>query len=133
GVQLIRYSRTLYSASSQQLTIGQVSINAPGNDVQGPIYRLPLPGSQDTSAQANIKNLSFEQISSPALLPFSMPEHLPLLANAARFVPLEQVCAANGGACYSGLYVRLSGAERYSQQSLALLQATSAAIAAQTG
>lgn len=133
GVQLIRYSHTLYSASSQQLATGQISISVPGTDVQGPIYRLPLPGSQDTSALANIKNLSFEQLSSPSLLPFSMPEHIPLLTNAVRFVPLEQICAINSGACYSGLYVQLNGVARYSQQSLALLQATAAAITAQTG
>src|SRR5205085_6141552 len=90
-------------------------------------------GSQDTSTLANIKNLSFEPLSSPSLLPFSMPEHLPLLASAVRFVPLEQICATNGEACYSGLYVRLSGVEHYSQQSLSRLQATAAAIAAQTG
>ncbi len=133
GVQLIRYSPTLYSASSQQLTAGQVSSNSSGSDMLGPIYRLPLPGSQDTSTQANIENLSFEHLLSPSLLPFSMAEHLPLLANAVRFVPIEQVCASNAGGCYSGLYVRISGVEHYSQQSLARLQATAATIAAQTG
>src|SRR5690348_16587055 len=40
GVQLIHYSRTLYSTSSQQLAAGQVVIDAPGSDVQGPIYRF---------------------------------------------------------------------------------------------
>lgn len=133
GVQLLHYARARYSASAQQLAAGQVSLTAPGNDVQGPIYRLPLPGSEDASAQASPGNPLFEELTAPALLPFSMPEHLPLLMGAVRFVPLEQACAANGGSCYSGLYVRLNGVERYSQQSLMLLQATAAAIVAQTG
>jgi len=62
-----------------------------------------------------------------------MPQRLPLLTDAVRFVPLEQACAINGEGCYSGLYVRLSGTERYNQQSLALLQSIAASIIARTG
>ncbi len=62
-----------------------------------------------------------------------MPERTPFLSNGLSLIPLDEACATNGASCYSGLYVRLSGAEQYSQQSLALLQATAAAISARTG
>ena len=129
GVQLLRYSRVQYSATSQQLDAGQVSIVPPGSDTQGPLYRMPLPVA--VAIPVGDENPVPLPVSTPA--PFSMPERAPLLSVALRFIPLEQACAVNGAACYSGLYVRLSGVERYSQQSLALLQATAAAISARTG
>src|SRR5205823_1511451 len=67
-----------------------------------------------------------------SVLPLSAPEHLPLIADAVRFISLEQACVVNGPNCYSGLYVRLNNVENYSQRSLTLLQATAAAITAHT-
>jgi hypothetical protein len=131
GVQLLRFSRTRYAASSQQIGAGEVSILAPGSDMQGPLYRVLLP--EHVSVPIQMEDIASEKLREHALLPFSMPQHLPLLAGAVRFIPLEQACAINGERCYSGLYVRLSGVERYSQQSLVLLQSTAASIDARTG
>ncbi len=129
GVQLLRYSRTLYNATSQQLASGQVSIVLPGSDTQGPLYRLPL--SEAVALPLTGENHVALQETTPA--PFTMPERTPFLSNDLNLIPLDEACATNGASCYSGLYVRLSGAEQYSQQSLALLQATAAAISARTG
>lgn len=131
GVQLLRYSRTRYAASSQQISAGGVSIVAPGSDIQGPLYRKLL--TEHVSVPLQIEDIASEKLPEHALLPFSMPQHLPLFTDAVRFIPLEQACAINGERCYSSVYVRLSGVERYSQQSLALLQSTAASIAARTG
>lgn len=129
GVQLLRYSRTMYSATSQQLASGQVSIVPPASDTRGPLYRLPL-------SEAIALPLSGEndvRLEEATPVPFSMPERTPFLSNDLSLIPLDEACATNGASCYSGLYVRLSGAEHYSQQSLALLQSTAAAISARTG
>lgn len=131
GVQLLRYSRTQYAASSQQMSAGEVTVRAPGSDVQGPLYRVLLP--ERVPAPMQVEDIASEKHLERALLPFSMPQHSPLFTDAVRFIPIEQACAINGARCYSGLYVRLSGVERYSQQSLALLQSTAASIAARTG
>jgi hypothetical protein len=131
GVQLLRYSRTQYTASSQQMSAGEVTIMAPGSDVQGPLYRVLLPERVPVPMQ--VEDITSEKLLEHALLPFSMPQQSPLFTDAVRFIPIEQACAINGERCYSGLYVRLSGVERYSQQSLALLQSTAASIAARTG
>ena len=137
GVQLLRYSRSRYAATSQQLAQGQLSLAAPANDTRGPIYR--------TASKRYLPALAVEKIdpaflpapaqtsSSLSLLPFSGPERMPRLAAAATFIPLEQACAINGSSCYSGLYVRLNGVKQYSQHSLALLQATASAITDRTG
>ena len=133
GVQLLRYSGTQYSATSQQLAAGQISVDALGSDEQGPLYRtllaehIALPGNAGKAlAQATVTSAN-------GLLPLTGPERMPLMAATIRFIPLAQACAINGTGCYSGLYIRLNGVDRYSQQSLALLQATSAAITARTG
>ncbi len=131
GVQLLRYSRTQYAASSPQMSAGEVTVMAPGSDVQGPLYRVLLPERVPVPMQ--VEDITSEKLLEHALLPFSMPQHSPLFTDAVRFIPIEQACAINGERCYSGLYVRLSGVERYSQQSLALLQSTAASIAARTG
>lgn len=131
GVQLLRYSRTRYAASSQQIGAGEVSIVAPGSDMQGPLYRSLLP--ERVSVPIQMEDIASEKLQEYTLLPFSMPQHLPLFTDAVRFIPLEQACAINGERCYSSLYIRLSGVDRYSQQSLALLQSTAASIVARTG
>jgi hypothetical protein len=131
GVQLLRYSRTRYAASSQQIAAGEVSIVAPGSDTQGPLYRELLP--EHISVPIYMENKASEELPLHALSPFSMPQRMPLLTDVVRFVSPGQACAINGERCYSGVYVRLSGVERYSQQSLALLQATAATIVARTG
>ena len=128
GVQLLRYSRTDYTATPQQLDAGQVSVQSIGEDMQGLLYRVQLAEHvvvPSNAGSGNPREVGVE--------PLSWPERLPLLTNAVRFIPLEQACAVNGASCYSGLYVRLSGVERYSSSSLALLQATAAAITAHTG
>lgn len=130
GVQLLRFSRTNYSASPQQLAAGQVSLSPIGADGQGLLYRIPLVTHV---AMPERNNVGYPQEISPQVLPLSGPERLPLMTNAARFIPLEQACIVNVVNCYSGLYLRLNGVERYGQQSLALLQATAAAITARTG
>ncbi len=131
GVQLLRYSRTRFIASSQQVAVGEIAIVAPGSDMQGAFYRVLLP--EHVSVPILMKDVAFGNYKQHHLLSFSMPQRLPLLTDAVRFVPLEQACAINGEGCYSGLYVRLSGTERYNQQSLALLQSIAASIIARTG
>ncbi len=131
GVQLLRYSRTRYAASSQQIGAGELTIVAPSSDMQGPLYRVLLP--EHISVPLQLEDIASEKLPEHALLPFSMPQHLPLFTDAVRFIPLEQACAINGERCYSSLYVRLSGVKRYSQQSLALLQSAAASIVARTG
>lgn len=131
GVQLLRYSRTRYAASSQQIGSGEVSIVAPGSDMQGPLYRSLL--LERVSVPIQMEDIASEKLLEHTLLPFSMPQHMLLFTDAVRFIPLEQACAMNGERCYSSLYVRLSGVDRYSQQSLALLQSTAASIVARTG
>jgi len=131
GVQLLRFSHTLYAAPAQSLNGGQVTIQTIGTDMQGPLYRLPLA---EHVAIPNSVSLSTNALSMHTpLLPLTAPERLPLLPGAVRFIPLEQACAINGSSCYSGIYVRLSGVAQYSQSSLALLQATAVAITARTG
>jgi len=131
SAQLLRFSRTQYAASLQQIAAGEVSIVAPGSDSQGLLYRKLLP--EHVSVPVQMEDVALEALPMHNLLPFSMPQRLPLLTDAVGFVPLKQACSINGEHCYSGLYVRLSGVERYSEQSLALLQSTSASIAARTG
>ncbi len=126
GVQLLRYSRTDYTALPQQIGAGQISLQPVGEDMQGLLYRVQLP----EHVPGNVGS-GYPQ--EEPLVPLSWPQRLPGLTNAVRFIPLEQACLINGASCYSGLYVRLNGVERYSQASLALLQATSAAITARTG
>ncbi|MEO8973266.1 MAG: hypothetical protein ABI406_16900, partial [Ktedonobacteraceae bacterium] len=133
GVQLLRYSGTQYSATAQQITSGQIAVDTLGSDEQGPLYRtllaehIALPGNADNAlSQATVS-------STTSLLPLTAPERMPLMPTAVRFIPLAQACAINGTSCYSGLYIRMNGVATYSQQSLALLQATSAAITARTG
>src|SRR5947209_8628438 len=92
--------------------------------MQGPFYRVQFPGY----IPGNVDSASPQEVE-----PLSWPQRLPGLTNAVRFIPLEQACLINGASCYSGLYVRLNDVERYSQASLALLQATAAAITARTG
>lgn len=131
SMQLLRYSRTQYADSSQQMSAGEVTIMAPGSDVQGPLYRVLLPERVPLPMQ--VEDIASEKQLEHALLPFSMPQHSPLFTDAVRFIPIEQACAINGERCYSGLYVRLNGVEQFSQQSLALLQSTAASIVARTG
>jgi hypothetical protein len=137
GVQLLRYSRTRYAATPQELAQGQLSLAALGNDTRGPIYRIVSNQYLSVLAVEKIDPAflpaSAQTSSSLSLFPFSGPERMPRLAAAATFIPLEQACAINGSSCYSGLYVRLNGVEQYSQHSLALLQATASAITARTG
>ncbi len=129
GTELLRYSPTSYTATPQQLADGQVVVASSGTDIQGTLYRTLLPSSVSVPA-----SFSFGAQATPlSVLPFSTPEHLPLIADAARFISLEQACIVNGPNCYSGLYVRLNSVENYSQSSLSLLQATAAAITAHTG
>jgi hypothetical protein len=129
GVQLLRFSRAQYQASAQQLAAGQVTSVPAGKDTQGLLYRVPLATPvamppQSTNAPA------FQGI---APVPFSMPERSSFLPVTPHLIPMEEACQINGAACYSGVYVALNGAEQYSQRSLALLQATAAAITARTG
>ena len=131
GVQLQRFSRTIYNATSQQIADGQVTVEAIGTDTQGPLYRLPLAGH--VAIPGNVSFPGGPLTSDEPLLPLTGPERLPFLPDAVRFIPLEQACVINGANCYSGMYIRLSGVEQYNQQSLALLQATAATIFARTG
>src|SRR2546421_5145843 len=126
GVQLLRFSRTGYTALPQQIGAGPVSLQPVGEDTQGLVYRIQLP----EYVPGNVGSGYSQEV---PLQPLSWPQRLPTLTNAVRFIPLEQACLINGASCYSGLYVRLNGVERYSQASLALLQATAAAITARTG
>ncbi len=131
GVQLLRFSHTTYGATPQQIVNGQVAVAAIGSDTQGSLYRQPL--IEHIAAPDNL-SLPLNLLSAHAnIVPVTAPERLPLLPAAVRFIPLSQACNINGANCYSGLYIRLSDVEHYSQRSLALLQATSAAITARTG
>src|SRR5215472_1249942 len=133
GVQLLRYSRTRYAATSQKLAQGQLSLAALGDDMQGPLYRTASNRYLPALAREEIDTAPVQTSSFRSLLPFAGPEHMPRLAAAVTFIPLEQACAINGSSCYSGLYVRLNGVDQFSELSLALLQATASAIAAHTG
>ena len=128
SVQLLRYSRTHYSGSPQQLAAGQLTVLSLGEDMQGSLYRTQL------SAQVVFDggNADAEGVS-PRLMPLNQTERLPLLEGAVRFISLEQACSLIGSNCFSGVYVRLQGVEQYNQRSLALLQATAATITAHTG
>src|SRR5258708_13436361 len=128
SVQLLRYSRTRYAATSRELAQGQVALAAPGSDTQGPLYRTASNRYLPALAGEGIDAAQVQTSSLPALLPFSGPERMPLLAAAATFIPLEQACAINGSSCYSGLYLRLNALEPYTQRTLALLQATPPAL-----
>jgi hypothetical protein len=129
GTQLLRYSPTSYTATPQQLADGQVGVASSGTDIQGVLYRTLLPSSISVPTSISLDT----QTRPLSVLPFSAPEHLPLIADAVRFISLGQACVVNGPNCYSGLYVRLNNVEDYSQRSLSLLQATAAAITAHTG
>lgn len=131
GVQLLRFSHTRY-AVAQSLNDGQATIQTIGTDMQGPLYRLPLAEHVAIPDSVSLLSTSTLSMHTP-LLPLTAPERVPLLPGAIRFIPLEQACAINGSSCYSGVYVRLSGVAQYTQSSLALLQATAAAITARTG
>ncbi|GAC1629022.1 MAG: hypothetical protein NVS4B7_17920 [Ktedonobacteraceae bacterium] len=129
GVQLLRYSHANYTATSQQLTAGQIIVRSFGTDVQGALYRHQL----STTIAVPFNQLSYTRANPLHVVPSSAPAHLPILTSAMRFIPLEQACAINGPNCYSGLYVQLNGVETYSQSSVAILQATAAAITTRTG
>jgi hypothetical protein len=128
SVQLLRYSHTRYSGSPQQLAAGQVTVLSLGKDMQGSLYRTQIAahevfdgGNEDAGGIPS------------HLMPLYQPERQPLLAGAVRFISLERACSLIGSNCYSGVYVRLQGVEQYNQRSLALLQATAAAITVHTG
>lgn len=129
GVQLWRFSPATYSATSGQLAVGEISLASPGSDLQGALYRLPQPG--DVAVPTSLATTT--TLAASSVLPFTLVQHLPLLPAAVHFIPLDQVCALTGPACYSGIYVRLNGVDRYSQKSLALLQAMATTIMARTG
>ncbi len=133
GVQLLRYTQTRYSATSVQSASGQVVVTSLGTDQQGSLYRTLLP--QHLALPATYDSLLSQPsvATTSSLLPLTAPEHLPLVPTAVHFIPLAQACAVNGPDCYSGLYIRMNGVDHYGQQSLALLQATAAAITARTG
>ncbi|HEV7235242.1 MAG TPA: hypothetical protein VGN15_03610, partial [Ktedonobacteraceae bacterium] len=131
GVQLVRFSHTTYDATSQQIANGQIVVAPIGSDMQGLLYRLPL--TEHIADPSNFSLPSQLLSAHTSLLPLTALERLPLLPAAVRFISLAQACAVTGANCYSGVYIRLSGVEHYSQQSLAVLQATSAAITARTG
>ncbi len=131
-VQLLRFSQAHYSATSQQLAAGQLTLDTLGQDTQGPIYRelltqhVPLASNKATS-----QAIAIEQ--ETQVMPLMGPVQMALLPAAIQFIPLTSACLVNGKQCYSGLYVRLHGVDRYNSKSLALLQATAAAITARTG
>lgn len=131
-VQLVRYSQAHYSATSQQLAAGRLTLNAQGEDTQGPIYRellaqhVTLPGNG-----AIYMTMGTGQKAQVA--PLTGPGQMAILPAALQFIPLAQACLVNGEQCYSGLYIRLRGVDRYNSKSLALLQSTAAAITARTG
>jgi hypothetical protein len=131
-VQLLRYSQANYSATSQQLAAGQLIQDAQGEDTQGPIYRELLSRHVMLPDDGTVSPLMGRGQSSEAL-PLDAPEHSAAFSGALQFIPLAQACLVNGAQCYSGLYVRLRGVDRYNAKSLALLQSTAAAITARTG
>ena len=131
GVQMLRFSPTLYTVPAQSNSDGQPTIQTVGTDLQGPLYRVPL--TEHVAVPESVSLPSSTLLLQTPLLPLTAPEHLPLLPGAAHFISLEQACTINGPNCYSGVYLRISGAERYSQSSVALLQATAATITERTG
>ena len=131
-VQLLRYSQARYSATTQQLSQGQLSLDALGADVQGTIYRT-LSQQHLTLASDGASDTVMGTGQQVEVLPLAGPEHMPLLPDAPQFLPLAQACAVNGEQCYSGLYIRLRGVDQYNAKSLALLQSTAATITAHTG
>ncbi|MGH2494808.1 MAG: hypothetical protein ACRDIV_08895 [Ktedonobacteraceae bacterium] len=126
-VQLLRYSQARYSATMQQLSQGQLTLDALGEDTQGNIYRDLL--QQHLTLPDSVMGIG-QQVE---VLPLTGPQHMSMLPDTPQFLPLAQACAVNGEQCYSGLYIRLRGVEHYNSKSLALLQSTSAAITARTG
>ena len=128
GVQLLRFSPLRLSATSSQLASGQLSFRSNDLNGQQANYRALLGGSsmggQFMQGSATL---------SSRVVPLSAPEQSPLLPAAMRIIPLATACAINGATCYNGVYIRLRGAESYSQGSLALLQAAAARITARTG
>lgn len=134
GVQLLRYSPLQLTATSSQLASGQLSIRSNGlnglNGLNGQQanYRALL-GDSSTGGQFMQGSATL----SSRVVPLSAPEESPLLPAAMRIIPLATACAIIGTSCYNGVYIRLRGAESYSQQSLALLQAVAARITARTG
>lgn len=131
-VQLLRYSQANYSAASQQLAAGQLVLNTQGDDMQGPIYRELLSQHVMLPNDAMVSPLMGTG-QSAGTLPLDTPEHAATLEGALQFIPLAQACLVNGVQCYSGLYIRLRGVDRYNAKSLAVLQSTAAAITARTG
>jgi len=131
-VQLLRYSQARYSATTQQLSQGQLSLAALGTDARGTIYRTLLP-QHLTLAGDGASDPVMEAGQQAEVLPLAAPEHMPMLPGALQFLPLAQACAVNGQQCYSGLYIRLRGVDQYNAKSLALLQSTAATITARTG
>ena len=131
GTQLLRFSPTIFTATTQQITDGNVTVNAIGTDLQGSLYRLPL--AEHVAISDIVLPSNDTLLSNRTILPLSGPEHLPFLPNAVKFISLERACAINGTNCYSGMFIRLSGVERYNQRSLALLQSVAATISARTG
>lgn len=133
GAHLMRFSQARYSATSQQLAAGQLTIDALGTDTQGSIYRTLLPQHLMLASYGTTTGMT-EKGKQVEALPLTGPEHMPVLAaGALQFLPLAQACLVNGEQCYSGLYIRLRGVDQYNSKSLALLQATAAAITARTG
>jgi hypothetical protein len=132
GAQLVRYSPAHYSATSQQLAAGQLTVDALGADTQGLIYRTPLPQRLMLAGDGEpaFTTGTGQQVE---VLPLTGLEHMPVLPGALQLMPLVQACVVNGEQCYSGLYIRLHGVDSYNSKSLALLQATAAAITTRTG
>jgi len=131
-VQLVRYSQAHYSASPQQLAAGQLTLNALGEDTQGPVYR-ELLAQHVILASDGATSLAKGTGQETGVVPLMGPEQMALLPSALQFIPLDSACLVNGERCYSGLYIRPRGVDRYNSKSLALLQATAAAITARTG
>ncbi|HLL79098.1 MAG TPA: FtsX-like permease family protein [Ktedonobacteraceae bacterium] len=128
GVQLLRYSPLQLTATSWQLASGQLSIRSNSLNGQQANYR-ELLGDSSTGGQFMQGSATL----SSRVVPLSVPEQSPLLPAAIRIIPLTTACAINGTSCYNGVFIRLRGAESYSQRSLALLQAAVARITARTG
>ncbi len=131
-VQLVRYSQAQYSATSQQLAAGQLTLDILGEDTQGPVYR-ELLSQHVTLASNGVISPSMETGQDTAVVPLLGPEQMAVLPAALQFIPLDRACLVNGKQCYSGLYIRLRGVDHYNSKSLALLQAAAAAITARTG
>lgn len=128
GVQLLRFSSLPLTATSSQLASGQLSIRPNGLNGQQANYRTLL-GVSSTGGQFMQGSATL----SSRVVPLNTPEQSPLLPAAVRIIPLATACAIIGTSCYNGVYIRLRGAESYSQQSLELLQAAAARITTRTG